>query len=204
MTVKSISSLVVLILLSFSIGCSSSPQSSDSQKASSEESQSAALAKSAEEVKIYDVSKEDITAIPGITSRNIAVAGVKLGDKTKDVDRLLGKPIKTESLPKVQPKLYRTAYQDYGIYVDIDRYSGKVTCLYINTNYYKKAKGNLSELLAHGKLDLLKKSFGDNPVESQPESQTTMWAYPQKGIQFIHINSEGTASYTLKLVEPKG
>jgi hypothetical protein len=204
MIAKSISSLVVLILLLFSIGCSSSPQSSGTQKASSKASQSSAQGKPAEEVKIYDVSKDDITAIPGITSRNIAVAGVKLGDKTKDVDRLLGKPVKTESLPKLLPKLYRSAYQDYAVYVDIDRYAGKVVSLYVNTNYYKKAKGNLSELLAHGNLDLLKTSFGDNPVESQPEPSTTMWAYPQKGIQFIHIKSEGTASYTLKLVEPKG
>ena len=42
------------------------------------------------------------------------------------------------------------------------------------------------------------------PVEKHPDSQTTMWEYPERGIQFIHINSEGTASYTLKLVQPKG
>ena len=196
MTVKSISSLVALILLIISIGCSSSP--SVTQPASSEDGNKAGEAKSAA-AKVYDVSQEDITAIPAINSRSIAVAGVKLGDKTKDVDRLLGKPIKTESLPK----LYRTAYDNYGIYVDIDRYSAKVVSLYVNTNYYKKAKGNVAELLAHGKLDLLKKCFGDTPVEKHPDSQTTMWEYPERGIQFIHINSEGTASYTLKFVPPK-
>jgi len=148
---------------------------------------------------VYDVSNDDITAIPDITSRNISVLGVKLGDRTRDVDRLLGKPIKMETLPK----LYRSAYVDYGIYVDIDRYAAKVVALYVNTNYYKKAKGNLSELLAHGNIDLLKKSFGDNPAQSQPDSQTTLWAYPEKGILFIHLQAEQTASYTLKLVEPK-
>ena len=144
MTVKSVSSLVALILLTILIGCSFSP--SVTQPASSEDSNKAGEAKSAQTAKVYDVSQEDITAIPGINSRSIAVAGVKLGDKTKDVDRLLGKPIKTESLPK----LYRTAYENYGIYVDIDRYSAKVVSLYVNTNYYKKAKGNVAELLAHG------------------------------------------------------
>src|SRR5262249_34282674 len=124
--------------------------------------------------------------------------GVKLGDRTRDVDKLLGKPIKTESLSK----LYRTAYENHGIYIDIDRYVGKVITIYINTNFYKKVKGDFSELLAHGKLELLKRAFGDNPVQSEPDKVTEMWAYPQKGLQFVHLKQEGTASYTLKLVEP--
>jgi hypothetical protein len=151
-----------------------------------------------QEIKVYDVTKEDITKIPGITSRNISVLGLKFGDRTRDVDQLLGKPIKTESLPK----LYRTAYDNHGIYVDIDRYAGKVIAIYINTNYYKKVKGDFSELLAHGKVELLKQAFGENPVYSEPERGAEMWAYPQKGIQFIHLKQQGTASYTLKLVQP--
>ena len=186
--------LFVLMLLIFTLSCSQS-----TQQPASGSSEAAKATPPAQVTMVYDISNDDITAIPDITSRNISVLGVKLGDRTRDVDRLLGKPIKMESLPK----LYRSAYQDHGIYVDIDRYAAKVVALYVNTNYYKKAKGNLSELLAHGSLDLLKKSFGENPVQSQPDSQTTMWAYPEKGIQFIHIEAEQTASYTLKLVEPK-
>ena len=199
MTRKSLASLAVLILLILTVSCSQSPQSPASGGSATDPAKSAAALKPAEELKTYDVSSEDITAIPGLTSRQIAVKGVKLGDRTKDVDRLLGKPITTETFPKH----YRSAYDEYGLYVDIDRYAGKVVALYVNTNYYKKAKGNLSELLAHGSIDLLKKSFGDNPVESKPDAQTAMWAYPGKGIQFIHITADQTASYTLKLVEPK-
>ena len=185
------------MFLILAAGCSQSPQQTPA--GSSSALKSASEAKPPEEVKVYSVDKEDITAISGITSRNISVAGVRLGDRTRDVDRLLGKPIKMETLPK----LYRSAYDEHSIYVDIDRYAGRVVALYVTTNYYKKAKGNLSELLAHGNMDLLKKCFGDNPVESKPDSQTTMWAYPDKGIQFIHIQAEKTASYMLKLVEPK-
>jgi hypothetical protein len=148
---------------------------------------------------VYDLSKEDITKIPGITSRNISVEGVKLGDRTRDVDKLLGKPEKTESLQRH----YRTAYRNHGIYVEIEKLTGKVTSLYVNTNYYKQAKGGLSDLLAHGKLDLLKQSFGENPIETQPERTTTLWSYPEKGIQFVHIKQEDTASFTLKLVPPQ-
>jgi len=147
----------------------------------------------------YDLSKEDITKVPGITSRNISVEGVKLGDRTRDVDKLLGKPERTETLQRH----YRTAYRNHGVYVEIEKLTGKVTSLYVNTNYYKQAKGALSDLLAHGKLDLLKQSFGENPIETKPERTTTLWSYPDKGIQFVHIKQEDTASFTLKLVPPQ-
>jgi hypothetical protein len=69
---------------------------------------------------------------------------------------------------------------------------------------YKNAKGDLAELLAKGKLELLKKIFGDNPVETHPEPKITMFEYPAKGIQFIHQDQLEVGSHTLKLVEPKG
>jgi hypothetical protein len=196
MTVKSLLQLLVCPLLLF---CSSCSQSSQSPAPASTQPEPTKAAQPAEEVKVHDVTQEDITKIPGITSRNISVAGVKLGDRTRDLDKLLGKPLKTESLPK----LYRTAYDNYGIYVDTDRYVGKVIAVYINTNYYKKVKGDLSELLAHGKIELLKQAFGENPIRSEPERGAVMWSYPEKGIQFIHLKQAGTASYTLKLVEPR-
>ena len=152
------------------------------------------------EIKIYDLSKEDITKIPDITSRNISVEGVKLGDRTRDVDKILGNPIKTETIPR---QVYRSAYRDHGLYLEFDIYTGKVKTIFVN-NLYKKAKGDLAVLLANGKLELLKKAFGDNPVESHPEPKTTMFEYPSKGILFIHQDQLEVGSHTLKLVEPKG
>jgi hypothetical protein len=196
---NAIISTATLLLLGLLLSCSQSPKETSSTPSSSAPNKAAAASAVTQEVTVYDISKEDITKIPGITSRNISVQGVKLGDRTRDVDKLLGNPIKTEKLPKI----YRSAYLNHGIYLDFDRYTGKVTTIYINTNYYKKAKGNLSDLLAHGKLEVLQKAFGDDPVESKPEPNSTMWEYPKKGIQFIHLKQEGLASYTLKLVEPK-
>jgi hypothetical protein len=189
----------LLLSLALCLGCS---QTSQDNASTADQLQAAKAAEStlpSQEMKVYDVNREDITKIPGITSRNISVEGVKLGDRTREVDKQLGKPLKTETLPKI----YRSAYLNHGVYLDFDRYAAKVVTIYINTNYYKKAKGNLSDLLAHGKLDLLKKSFGENPIESKPEPQVTRWEYPQKGIQFIHMKQEGMANYTLKLVAPK-
>lgn len=189
---RSLPGLLTLLLL---VNCSESPRT----PAPPAQSSAGKSAEPAPPTTVHDLSKEDITSMPDITSRNISVEGVKLGDRTRDVDKLLGNPIKTETLPRH----YRSAYRDHGIYLDFDKFTGKVTSIYINTNYYKKAKGGLSDLLAHGKLDLLKKSFGENPIESKPESNTTLWSYPEKGIQFVHIKQEETASYSLKLIEPK-
>jgi hypothetical protein len=187
-----LSALMLFMLLS---GCSESPKS-----AAVPDQSAAKPAEQEQPAVVYDLTKEDITKVPDITSRNISVEGVKLGDRTRDVDKLLGNPIKTETLPRH----YRSAYRNHGLYIEFDRFTGKVSAIYVNTNYYKQAKGALSDLLAHGKLDLLKSSFGENPVESQPERNTTLWNYPEKGIQFVHIKQADTASYTLKLTEPKG
>ncbi|MEW5976160.1 MAG: hypothetical protein AB1898_10195 [Acidobacteriota bacterium] len=199
MTRKGLCQWSALGLLLMAIGCSSPADRSDSKAEDSQPAQEAAKP-TPEMTEIYEVSKEDITKIPNLTSRNVAINGVKLGDKTVEVQKILGQPIKTDATPK----LYRSSYLDHGLYLDFDRYTGRVIAMYINTNYYKKAKGNISDLLAHGKLDLLKKCFGDNPAETQPDRYTTMWDFPDKGVQFIHIKQAGTASYTLKFVEPKG
>jgi len=184
----------IVVLFACSMSCSEAP------KAPAPATQAAKAPEvPATPVTLYDLSKEDITKIPGITSRSISVEGVKLGDRTRDVDKLLGKPEKTEVLQRH----YRTAYRNHGVYVEIEKNTGKVTSLYVNTNYYKQAKGALSDLLAHGKLDLLKQSFGENPVETKPDRTTTLWSYPDKGIQFVHIKQEETANFTLKLVPPQ-
>ena len=184
----------IVFVFAFCVSCS------EATKTQAPATQSAAAkAPEAPAATFYDLSKDDITKIPGITSRNISVEGVKLGDRTRDVDKLLGKPEKTEVLQRH----YRTAYRNHGVYVEIEKLTGKVTSLYVNTNYYKQAKGALSDLLAHGKLELLKQSFGENPVETKPDRTTTLWSYADKGIQFVHIKQEETASFTLKLVPPQ-
>ena len=186
----------IVFLFACCMSCSEAPKTPApaAQSAATKASEAAATTAT-----FYDLSKEDITKIPGITSRNISVEGVKLGDRTRDVDKLLGKPEKTEVLQRH----YRTAYRNHGVYVEIEKNTGKVTSLYVNTNYYKQAKGALSDLLAHGKLDLLKQSFGENPIETKPDRTTNLWSYPDKGIQFVHIKQEETASFTLKLVPPQ-
>lgn len=188
--------LTGIFLVIFSFACSAPRESKEPTNPPAKPAESE---QKPAEVKIYELSKEDITKIPNITSRNISVEGVKLGDRTRDVDKILGNPMKTETLRDV----YRSSYKNHGLYLEFDRYTGKVKTIFVNT-LYKNAKGDLAALLDKGKLELMKKAFGDNPIESHPEPKTTMYDYPSKGIQFIHQDQLEVGSHTLKLVEPKG
>src|SRR5437667_521664 len=98
MTVKRIFRSFLGTLILSCLSCSQSSKPTSSSSAQPQPVKAAELSAPVLEAKVYEVSKEDITKIPGITSRNISVEGVKLGDRTRDVDKLLGKPIKTEKL----------------------------------------------------------------------------------------------------------
>jgi hypothetical protein len=150
-------------------------------------------------VKIHDVTEQDLSQISGLTSLNIAVAGVHLGTRTPEMEKLLGKPIKIAKTPQA----YRCAYYGYGLYLDVDKYAGKVSRIYLNTLYAKRLKGGLAELLTQGDLNQLKKMFGDNPEQSTPDPQTIVWSYPQKGIAFHAVKQEEDTTYTLEFLEPR-
>jgi hypothetical protein len=190
-----VTGVAVLASLLLICGCSQIPQ----EPSKTTPPQALKTEPSVAPAPVYDLKNDDITQVPEITSLNIAVEGVKLDSPTREVDKLLGKPLKTTS----SPKFYRCAYRNYGLYLDIDRYAGKVASIYINANYGKKLKGGLTELLEKGNIETLKKFFGDNPVKSEPETDTTLWEYPQKGIDFVALKQDGEVSYSLKLVAPK-
>jgi hypothetical protein len=196
MSRKIVPRLMGIFLVIFSFSCSAPKES---KEPTLPPAKPAETEQKPVEIKVHDLSKEDITKIPDITSRDISVEGVKLGDRTRDVDKILGNPMKTETLRDV----YRSSYKNNSLYLEFDRNTGKVKTIFVNS-LYKDAKGDLAELLAKGKLELMKKAFGDNPVESHPEPKTTLFDYPAKGIQFIHQDQLEVGSHTLKLVEPKG
>src|SRR5437016_13314455 len=53
-----------------------------------------------EKVPVYDLTKEDLTSHEGWTSRNVSILGVKLGDRTRDVEKNLGNVENTRTLPE--------------------------------------------------------------------------------------------------------
>lgn len=182
-------------------GCSQAPESPPASESETEAPETEEAAAAPEEIKVYDLVKEDITPIQDLTSRNLSVMGVKLGDRTAEVNRnrQLGKPLATTPVGG----LYRSAYQGRGIYLDIDKQSGKVIAIYVNTSLARKVKGRFRSILRRGDLELFKKMFGPEPRRLRPDLQTTSWRYPRKGVELIQTRSGDQRTYTFKLVRPR-
>ncbi|MCY3759537.1 MAG: hypothetical protein OXG96_17615 [Acidobacteria bacterium] len=182
-------------------GCSPAPESPPAADSEAEAPKTEEAAAAPEEIKVYDLVKEDITKIPDLTSRNLSVMGVKLGDRTAEVNqnKQLGRSLATTPVGG----LYRSAYQERGIYLDIDKQSGKVVTIYVNTTLARKVKGRFRSILRRGNLDLFKKMFGPEPRRLRPDLQTTSWRYPRKGVELIQTRSGEQRTYTFKLVRPR-
>lgn len=191
---------IVVALLVFA-GCTQAPEAPPAAEADAEDPKAEEAAAAPEEIKVYDLVKEDVTQIPDLTSRNLSVMGVKLGDRTAEVNqnKQLGKPLGTTPVGG----LYRSAYQERGIYLDIDKQSGKVMAIYVNTTLARKVKGRFRSILRRGNLELFKKMFGPEPRRLRPDLQTTSWRYPRKGVELIQTRSGDQRTYTFKLVRPR-
>ncbi len=193
---------VAFVVASFLLaGCSQAPESPPAADPEAEAAKTEEAAAAPEEIKVHDLAKEDITQIPDLTSRNLSVMGVRLGDRTAEVNqnKQLGKPVATTPVGG----LYRSAYQGRGIYLDIDKQSGKVIAIYVNTTLARKVKGRFRSVLRRGNLELLKKMFGPEPRRLRPDLQTTTWRYPRKGVELIQTRSGEQRTYTFKLVRPR-
>lgn len=182
-------------------GCSQAPESPPAAESEAESPKTEEAAAEPEEIKVYDLVKEDIAQIPDLTSRNLSVMGVKLGDRTAEVNqnKQLGRSLATTPVGG----LYRSAYQERGIYLDIDKQSGKVVTIYVNTTLARKVKGRFRSILRRGNLELFKKMFGPEPRRLRPDLQTTSWRYPRKGVELIQTRSGEQRTYTFKLVRPR-
>ena len=80
--------LFSMLFLSF-FGCSAPPEPAEDAA----ETEAAPALAPVEEVPLYELTKDDITSHPDWTSRNITVLGVKLGDRTRDVEKNFGSPL---------------------------------------------------------------------------------------------------------------
>lgn len=192
--------IAILVGSSGFSGCTQAPEPPPPADSESESAKVEAVAEP-EEIKVYDLAKEDISQIPDLTSRNLSVMGVKLGDRTAEVNqnKQLGKALGTTPVGG----LYRSAYQERGIYIDFDKQTGKVITIYVNTSLAKKVKGRFRSILRRGNLNLFKKMFGPEPRRLRPDLQTTSWRYPRKGVELIQTRSGDQRTYTFKLVRPR-
>src|SRR5438046_571037 len=147
-------------------GCAEEPK---------QESQPAAAPKPKpveEKVPIYEITKDEITTHDGWTSKNISVLGVKIGDKTRDVEKNLGAVENT----RTSADDYLTVYQGNGIFVYTFKITGKARKIEVNQAFAKKvADAKLSKLLTAGDLKTMHEVLGmeeGDPVQNAEDMST--------------------------------
>ena len=114
--------VLVFAVLSMLVLCLTGCGGAEDTKQAAESAAAPAPPKPAEEqVPVYEITKDGITSHPGWTSRNISVMGVKLGDKTRDLDKTLGAVENSRTLPED----YLTIHHGNGVFVYTFKLTGK-------------------------------------------------------------------------------
>ena len=193
-------SIVILCLT----GCSSAE---DTKQATEQAAQPAAApaapSKPAEEqVPVYELTKDEITSHPGWTSRTISVLGVKLGDKTRDVEKSLGAVENT----RTSPEDYLTIYQGQGIFVYTFKLTGKARKIEVNQNFAKKvADPKLQKLLGTGDLKMMREVFGmeEGDAVQNTDDNSTEYPYDSRGFRFVKFKVGGKTVNAIRFIELK-
>ena len=177
------------------IGCAA-PEEKEAAKA-----EPTPAPKPAEEaVPIYELTKDDITSHPGWTSRNISVLGVKLGDKTTQVEKNFGTVENTRTLPED----YLTIYQGNGLFVYTFKITGKARKMEVNQAFAKKvADAKLQKLLNSGDLKTMREVLGmeeGQPVENA-DDMSTEYPYDSRGFRFVRFKVQGKTLNAIRFVE---
>ena len=158
--------------------------------------------KPAEQVPIYELSKDDITSHQGWTSRNVSIMGVKLGDRTRDVQKTLGEVENTRTLPED----YLTVHQGQGLFVYTYKLTGKARKFEVNETFAKKvADAKLKKLLATGDIKYMREVLGQEeagPIENA-EDNATEYSYDSRGIRFVRYKVGGKTVSAIRLTEIK-
>jgi len=157
-----------------------------------------------EKVPVYELTKDDITAHDGWTSRNISVLGVKLGDKmnSKDVEKNLGAVENTRTTAED----YLTVYQGNGIFVYTFKITGKARKIEVNQGFVKKiADAKLAKLLTAGDLKTMHEVLGmeeGDPVQNA-EDMSTEYPYDSRGFRFVRFKVQGKTLNAIRFIEMK-
>ena len=155
-----------------------------------------------ENVPIYELTKDEITSHDGWTSRNISVLGVKLGDKTREVEKNLGNVENTRTLPED----YLTIYQGGGIFVYTFKLTGKARKIEVNQALAKKvADPKLQKLLNSGDLKYMRELFGmeEGDAVQNADDNSTEYPYDSRGFRFVKFKIGGKTLNALRFVEIK-
>jgi hypothetical protein len=175
------------------------------EKKSEPASQPAAAApapKPEEKVEIYELTKDDIMSHSGWTSKNISILGVKLGDRTREVEKNLGNVENTRTLPED----YLTVYQGNGVFVYTFKLTGRARKIEVNQAFAKKiADAKLQKLLNSGDLKYMREIFGmeeGDPVQNADDNATE-YPYDSRGFRFVKFKVGGKTLNAIRFQELK-
>jgi len=155
-----------------------------------------------EKVPIYELTKEDLTTHEGWTSRNVSILGVKLGDRTRDVEQNLGNVENTRTLPED----YLTVYQGNGIFVYTFKLTGRARKIEVNQAFAEKlADAKLQKLLNTGDLKYMREIFGmeEGDAIQNAEDNATEYSYDSRGFRFVKFKVGGKTLNAIRFIELK-
>ncbi len=155
-----------------------------------------------ENVPVYELTKDEILRHPGWTSRNISVLGVKLGDKTREVEKNLGNVENTRTLAED----YLTVYQGNGVFVYTFKLTGKARKIEINQAFGKKvADPKLQKLLTSGDLKYMREIFGMAEGDAIPnaDDNSTEYPYDSRGFRFVKFKVGPKTLNAIRFIEIK-
>ncbi len=158
--------------------------------------------KAEEKVPVYDLTKEELTNHEGWTSRNVSVLGVKLGDRTRDVEKNLGNVENTRTLPED----YLTVYQGNGVFVYTFKLNGRARKIEVNQAFAKKiVDPKLQKLLSTGDLKYMREIFGmeeGDPIQNTDDNATE-YSYDSRGFRFVKFKVGGKTLNAIRFTELK-
>ena len=189
-------------LLAFVLAGCGSPQPTESAEAPPEELQTQ---QEEELIPIYEVTEDDITDKAEWASRNVSVLGVKLGDRTRNVEGNLGELVNDPLTvnPGEGAEDYVTAYQEGGIALYTRKLTGRARGIEINSLFADQVKdAKLKRLLNSGSLDYMRELFGEEDgVEENELENSTEYNYESRGIRFILYRVRGRTIYALRFFD---
>jgi hypothetical protein len=192
---------VVLSTFVFYVNGCSGPE--EAKTASQPTAAPADAPKTAEEkVPMYELTKDDITSHEGWTSRNITVMGLKLGDKTRDLDKTLGAVENSRTLPED----YLTIHQGNGVFVYTFKLTGKARKIEVNQAFAKKiADAKLQKLLNSGDQKTMREVLGmeEGDAIKNTDDNSTEFPYDSRGFRFVKFNVGGKTLNAIRFLELK-
>jgi len=162
-----------------------------------------AEAKPAEEtVPVYEITKDEITSHPGWTSRNISVMGLKIGDKTQNIEKFVG-PVENS---RTTAEDYLTIHQTNGVFVYTFKITGKARKIEVNQGFAKKvADAKLQKLLNSGDMKTMHDVLGmeEGAAVDNTEDNSTEYPYDSRGFRFVKFKVGGKTLNAIRFVELK-